>query len=400
MFVLVTGKPRSGKTAYAVDFMLRKQKDYYNIYSNVNGLKMQDNIKPLNFNEILSIMEHCKMIYDNQIAMLGDNLSSNVIDDPIIDYLLDIKFIVLNPAYAVYLTSIKEREAKSYFNKLFLNFFKPIAPIAKYKPTLLIIDEAQNHFGAEDKITGKKASVDPVIVWWISYHGHLFTDVFLLSQNYKKIHPAYLYDIEYFLNAFSSKLQLFTTKFKYNHYVATPYHKTNIAKKEYVKKRKEIFEAYESGDKVRTKSLILPLLGYSLLGLIVVSALFTYIAYGLTSSDNNSVKTSQNQNHIQKANTQRPDTHIQVIEEQISFSKLKYIKLICIKNTCQNKKNNISLEIDDLQDLLKNTQSTYLRSNKFGNGMAVVYVLASSDFLGLFNKGAENEKRKNFNILN
>ena len=63
MFVVITGKPRSGKSAYAIDYMLKNKENYHNIYSDINGLKKHDNIKLLNFKSIHSIITKCMNIY-------------------------------------------------------------------------------------------------------------------------------------------------------------------------------------------------------------------------------------------------------------------------------------------------------------------------------------------------
>ncbi|MDQ7083949.1 MAG: zonular occludens toxin domain-containing protein [Sulfurovum sp.] len=147
MFVLVTGEIGSGKSAYAVDYILKKEKEYNKIYVNINGFKMRDNIEPLNFIKVYEIITQCKLIYDTQVANLGNgNSKSNVIDAPIIDYLIEIGFLENNVKYKEYLEEVAEREKESSFRKLSLAMFRPIKKVDKYVPTLYVIDEAKESF--------------------------------------------------------------------------------------------------------------------------------------------------------------------------------------------------------------------------------------------------------------
>jgi len=56
MFVLVTGKPGSGKSYYAIDYMFSNKENYFSIESNINGLKFDGNIVALNFKRLHNII--------------------------------------------------------------------------------------------------------------------------------------------------------------------------------------------------------------------------------------------------------------------------------------------------------------------------------------------------------
>ncbi len=126
----------------------------------------------------------------------------------------------------------------------FMNMVKPLKSEPKYKPSLFVIDEAQNHFSSIDKTTGRAASADPVLIWWIAYHRHLCMDVVLLTQHYDKLHTSYLKDIEYFLDAVPAS-RIVGLSFKYNKYIKIPYYKTNLAETIKLKKKKEVFDLYD-----------------------------------------------------------------------------------------------------------------------------------------------------------
>ena len=402
MFVLITGKPRSGKSYYAVDFMVKNKSNYHNIYANVNGLKMQDNIKSLNFKKLMFIVEECKKLYDSGLDELGGETDINIIDKPIVDYLLSIGFISLNPKYPLYIDAKEKRKSLPFISRVYLSLFKPLKVVPKILSVLIIMDEAQNQLPS--MINGKRAVPDDLVSWWISYHGHLYMDVFLLSQNYHKINAGYIYDIEYFLNAIpasQSILGVNSSHFTYKHHLATPYNGTNLSNKIRVKKTKEVFDSYESGDSVRTKSAILPYVFYALFGVALVYIIFYFVTHFLwkNSITDAELESKKINSSVEVAtNTKRK---IKIVDSDNILFELKYLKFNCIQNTCTNKLKKIDFQVDDLENLLKNTDSKYLRSVKRSSFFSELYLLVSPTFLGLFtNQGANDEQIKGFTLIN
>jgi len=396
MFISITGKPGSGKSAYAVDQIITKRNEYHNIYANINGLKLDGNLKALNFNKLMLTVRSCKNIYDKQIDELGEQGDENIIDAPIVQFLIDDGFIVENPEYQIYIDAKNERETKEGFIRWLLDLIKPIYSVPQYKPTLIIIDEAQNHLPSKDRVTGKDAKVDPIIAWWISYHRHLFMDVLLLSQTYQKIHSTYLRDIEYFLYAVPSDRQLFATKFQYRHHTGTPFFKTNLVDTISIPKRKEIFEMYDSGDKVRTKSIIRKYV-LILVALVVVVFILFGLAISYFSGDDESVESAEITTST--VSTVSTVSGVKTVQK-IDYKGFVYIKLKCLHDECVNKKNNIELYIDDLNSTLVNTDSKIMNIKKLSYHYAVITLLASDRFINLF-QGANNGKNdsKGLSIL-
>lgn len=398
MFVVVTGKPGSGKSAYGVNLVLSKKDEYRDIYSNINGLKMGGNIKALNFNRLKEIITDCKNIYDYQISKLGEVGNINVIDEPILEYLLSVDFIEYNKAYDDYLEALKVRKSKNILLRLFLDIFKKIIKVPKYKPNLFLIDEAQNHLPSIDLITGKTASADPVLVWWVSYHRHLYMDVILLTQQYQKLHSSYLRDVQFFLNAVDADNTILGDKtpyFKYIKHMSTPFFKTNKAGFVKVNKTKKLFNLYESGDKVRTKSAVLPYIYLALFLLVVAGGVFSYAIDSLGSGE-----------HVDDNSSMVSDSPIDsriirnVKQNTFSNEQFFYIKLNCIAETCINKEHKININVDDLNTTLSTTKSKILTVSTFGEFYGSITLLVTSDFIKLF-QGVQNVKNnKNFSLLN
>ena len=276
--------------------------------------------------------------------------------------------------------------------------FRPLKEEVKYLPTLFVIDEVQNHMGAIDPVTGKqKNTADPILTWWVSYHRHLYMDVLILSQQYQKIHIAYRRDVGYFLHGIESQSLLlgkFSPNLVYNKYKSSPYTEKNRAGKVKVKKRKELFDAYVSGDAVRSKSLILPYIISASIFLVLAIAVMSYLISSY-SNDDGDIK-----EEIKTVIVNDINTTYTTIKSSVDMKGLKYLKLNCFASICKNEKFDIDLNVDDLQSLLENTNSKFLRSVKVSDNFAVVYLLVTSDFLDLFLGAKKNEKdNKGFNIL-
>lgn len=397
MYIMVTGTMGSGKSAYGSNTILTKKDQYRNIYANFNGLKLHDNIKSFNFNYFRSVISDCKNIYDQQIANLGENSNTNVIDKPIIDYLISIDFIELNENYAAYISEVNARAKLNIFKRTFLNIVKPIKKVDKFKPNLFCIDECQNHFPSVDPITGKNAAADPVLIWGITYHRHLFMDVILFTQDYSQIHASYLKNMQFFLDAVDADNMLLGEKsphLKYIKHMKTPYYKTNKAGSVKVKKRKELFDLYESGDVVRTKSAVLPYVYLALFLLVVAGGVFSYAIDSLgTGSRNEDII-----DDIEAPVTSRIVKNVK--SESLSIGDTFYIKLDCIDDFCVNKDLNINLNIDDLNATVTTTKSKILTIKKLSAYRGYLTLMATQDFLNLFKGGLREKNNKNFNLLN
>ena len=440
MFIGITGEPGSGKSAYAVDYILKNKDNYRNIYVNINGFKFNRilqftskfiwgvpykkvpnivvsytiykfitkinffsslNYKPLNFPVLYEILSNCKDIYDRQVETLGSS-DENEIDEPIVKYLESVDFIRLNPNYIEYKNSLRVRNNENIFKKIWLDYKEPIKKEIQYLPTLFVIDEVQNHMGAIDPNTGKEnRTADPILTWWVSYHRHLFMDVLILSQQYNKIHIAYRRDIAYFLDAIESQsllLSKFSSNLVYNKHKESPYTKKNRVSRVKVKKRPEIFRQYISGDAVRTKSVVLPWLIFSAVLFLVVVSIFSYVISTFSNDDISDDNVTKRERHI----IQNISHYQNNVVDTTDYTKFTYLKLNCIYDTCSNKLHNIELNIDELNATVFHTQSKISFIKKYSDMYASVSLLATDDFINLF-QGAKNNEKSNtqgFSLIN
>jgi len=394
MFIFVDGIPKSGKSYYSVNYMHENLDNYSKIYTNINGMKMTDKIRPLNFDKIRKIILECYEIFQKASSNLDENTEVINLDDIFIDYLLEINFLEENPRYKPYIEEKKERDSLSYFARTIANIRKPLIRETEYLRVLLVIDECYNYFEAK--------SSDKLLLWLISYHAHLFLDVILMSQSPEDINRAYQNRVNYFLHAMDSSRGVFNLKFRYQKHLKYPFN-TNPKYGAYVgdvkiKKKKEIFSMYKAGDKGSTKSSVLP---YLLLSAGILFFLFFLVyliqayAFGNNEKDTSFKATTKKITEVTTTNDNL------IYEAQSTVTGTKYLLFNCFSDSCSNKELKIKLGIEDLKYLVDNTDSKFLATKKYSSTFGSISLLASQDFINLF-QGANNGKKdtQGFSLIN
>ncbi len=351
MFILVDGIMGSGKTYYAVNFIKENIDKYYKIYTNINGFKFNkfSNILPLYFDyapdgslSLLDYFQKLKEIYD----------TPDTDDNDLHQYLLDNDFID-----------------------------------SSKKPFLVVIDEAQNYF---DKKTD-------LLIWMQTYHRHLFIDFILITQSASLLHSSYLKQFEYFIHSIPLSRQLTNSKFKYQKHISFPYRDGKYGTKVdtiTLDKKEDIFSLYQSGDKVRVKSVLHKYI-YYFAGFIVILIVFFVYLLGMFFSPPSKSKESSS---LKKRHDFAPKKHLEDKDSSATYrSNSKYIRIKCFKYNCYGK--SIKFDLRDLDFLVKYTGSRFLRS--VTNGRYVeIYLIATQKFLDLFEtKGYRNDKSFNFDPI-
>ncbi len=197
---------------------------------------------------------------------------------------------------------------------------------------LFVIDEAHNFFQTKDDI----------LVWWLTYHRHLYQDIFLITQNLSLIERKYKPLAEYFYRAVPSSLRLNKKIFKYNVFIDSRMTKASKAKTEKIKFNPDVIKLYHSGDVVKSPNFILRFLIFSVSLFIVLSLVFYFYqkSYLDNSSNSNNVKhfSNNSNNHNKNPHSDIPKKKYNkaVIEDDISdcqfFYQLQCFKLKCIVN--------------------------------------------------------------------
>lgn len=206
MIVFLTGVPGSGKSAFAVHYLLKhnslKAKDSQLCHTNINQLDLE---KLSNVRLLEKDINNNYMILDN-IKTLHTLYKTKCSDDELIE------------------------KAKTY---------------GLYK-CAIIIDECHNLLDHRS----------PAYVWWLSYHRHLHQEIILITQNLSLIDSKYKAFAEWFYRAKRTSLQLFSKNFVYDKFVDSRMAFKSRVGTIKVKKSEELFNLYKSGDNVETQNVL------------------------------------------------------------------------------------------------------------------------------------------------
>lgn len=332
MFTCVDGLMGSGKSYYAVSKIQNKKNDYYKVLTNIDSFKFQDNIQELKFTEFLTVLERCKISYDSG---KDDNFLQEILREK--DFISD-------------------------------------------KPLLLVIDEAHNFLDKKNDL----------LTWFITYHRHLYIDVYLITQTYSLIHYSYHKLIQEYIHALPQDRQIFGGKFKYQKHIAVPFNNAStLTGTEYLKVDKSIFAMYQSGDKIRSKSVIRKYI-YYFIALIAFAFLLFYMMIDYffmphNAADSLSPKHIEvNQNSLESVESKKTD----------DFKDLHLVELSCNKLRCTTVDRKIQFDLDLLQLLVDNSNSKIVLVKKKFKNSSQITILASEEFLNFF-QGVSNEKNNN-----
>jgi zona occludens toxin len=327
MFTCIDGLMGSGKSYYAVEKIKSKKNDYHKILTNIDSFKFQDNIYDLKFNEFLVVLGQCKIQYD-----FGK-------EDAFLQELLREKDLISD------------------------------------KPLLLVIDEAHNFLDKKNDL----------LTWFITYHRHLYIDVYLITQTYSLIHYSYHKLIQEYIHALPQDRQIFGGKFKYQKHISVPFNNAStLTSTEYLKVDKSIFDMYQSGDKIRSKSVIRKYI-YYFIGLIFFAMISFYILIDYFFMPHNAEDSL-----LPKSNQPLPIVNDTVAAND-DFKNLHLVELSCNKTRCTNADRAIQFDLDLLQFLINNSNSKIVLVKKKFKHSSQITILASEEFLNFF-QGVSNEK--------
>lgn len=357
MISFFTGVPGSGKTYYAVDKIFNnfstdstaqrdKKATYENCYTNINEFKYNkvEGVLKLDFDEL---KKHLTILH---------NLYKEKKDD---------EFLILK---------CKE------FN---------------IHNTLFVIDEAHNFFDVKDS----------VLVWWLSYHRHLFHEIILITQNISLIESKYKSFSEFFYRAAPQSLTLFKSHFKYFVYCQSRMganSKTGVIK---LKRNKKVFELYQSGDTINAQNIILKYIIYSF---VIFLFLFIYIKFFILNNEqienNVSAPAVPVQNvsvpiatapavPVRYVSSDSLDTALDDPKESVKENIL--FNLNCSDVSCSNE--DINIPPDLITYFVKEKKIKILYSKKVTSKYFKFYFDSTKDFYNYLKstKGVKNEE--NFN---
>lgn len=258
MITYLVGNPGSGKTYYAVFMIYRlflyepkktfltkfikpKEKPNYSFcYTNINEFKFElcDKFKKFDFDEF---------------------------------------YLGLRNLYALYKTGATDNEVNEKAKEL--NLYGCV----------FVLDECHNYF---------KDKKDEILVWWLTYHRHLYQDIYLITQDLTLVNNEYKRIAEKFYRAVDSSRRLFSKKFRYEVYASFRLYKKDQLEIINIPFLQEVFNLYHSGQSSNKKSFVR---FYFLLAIVIFILLIFYFYFVVVS--------------IFRGNTSEPEKNIPADEK-------------------------------------------------------------------------------------
>lgn len=354
MVSFTTGVPRSGKSYKAM----------YTLYSNFakdkklikdKRYKLKDVDKALvNINQIdLKQFNNVEFldwdVFYDSITMLYNQYKTKIDDDDLVKLAKELK------VYGVY----------------------------------IVLDECHNYLDSQDK----------VLVWWISYHGHLHQEIELITQNLALVNSKYKGFCEFFYRAVPSSRKLFNTSMKYQKFTGSRMSEKDKFGVDTLPIVKEIFNGYSSGKNQKTKSIIHKFL---LIALVFFSLLILFSYYLINSKTPSQNSNTPNTSKINKEKDIKKDsTNEDEDDKTLESESDKYhlISAFCyvLKEKCTI--NTINISIPAFLKLKAYYDVIELSVTPFTKRISKIDLLVEYNFYILFHqnlKEKENEE-DNFN---
>ncbi len=339
MLVFITGVPGSGKTYKAVNELYKhfgknsKDRDdrFLHCYTNINQFRfdlVDDRVKKFDYDDFKMKINQLHLLYKRKVS-----------DEEL------------------------NEQAKEY---------------GLYK-ALFVIDEAHNYFQTNDA----------TLVWWLTYHRHMYQDIYLITQNLALINSKYKPLAEYFYKAVPASLRLNKKIFKYNVFVDSKMNKYSKAKVEKLKLNPNVIELYHSGDVVKAPNFLLRFILFAIIFFALAAFVFYYLIYGLLTKDSNTP--------VSPKEVVKPIKTPQAISKKENFSFIsdgyKYVVIKCNIDECYlfNKK----IPYDVLSKLIDLSESKLIRAYPVkGTSSIRIYSLLSPQFISYFRSSNEKNSFK------
>jgi zona occludens toxin len=364
MITFYTGIPRSGKTLKTVhniyyEFIYKEPEKKFKFFSKKNDEKKEDKYLYLctNINQFNFDLSH--KFYKLNFTELYKNLEI---------------------LYKMYLLHKNDDEIIEKAKELKL-----------YK-VLFVFDECHNFF---------KEKKDDVLVWWLTYHGHLYHDIILITQDMSLLSKEYKSQGEQFYRAIPQTYRLSKKVFKYSLYSSFHMYQKDYIKSITIKPTDEIFNLYVSGDSVNSKSILHKYI-YLLFTLFILCIFAFMFAIDSLSPDVEKVEKSDI-NNIDVKNTLKNDKQLPKTEidskniNSFDTENLQLYKIRIFGNFCQIEFNNniYQLPVKFYKMIVKDIDYKYFYFDM--NTKNLYYLLADKNLFNflIIEKKEKDEKNTN-----
>lgn len=381
----ITGIPGSGKTYYAVHHL------YKSFIEPMKNENKKEDKKGL-FYFLFGAKEETRT-YDYCYTNINEfNFS---ICDKIKLYEHDIIYEKLKILYSLYLnkaddkTLIEKAKELKIFNSLF------------------IIDECHNFYDKEDE----------VLVWFFTYHRHLYIDIYMITQDLTLVESKYKTIAEFFFQALPNSKKINTKVFKYRQYLSYRMYQKDIVGNFSLPAKNEVFALYTSGAKNNSKSIVNRFIRFSIFLFVVTFLLFKVFIFLLGSNDKakeptnpqttknintQSLKSTNNQSNINDfQNDFNINENIQI--NKTNYSNLYFYEVICLYEKTCIINDEYYIPYLTFKYITESSQYLYFNiENSNQNTLKFNLIYDYEIFKNLKKKGnSKNEKtNSNFNLIN
>lgn len=366
----IVGNPGSGKTFYGVKILY----DYF----------IKEN-KPNFLDKILKKNDK-KDDKDFVVAYTNINQFNFESSDKIKKFEYDKFYEKISLVYNAYVFE------KSDDNKL----IEMLKDLDLYK-ALFVIDEIHNFFN----------NADDVLVWWLTYHRHLYQELYFITQSLSLVAPCYKNVAEFFYKASDSSHRLFSKKFRYSQYTTANLYKKDLIKKLHIDFDEKIFNLYHSGNNGVGKSAVKKFFLIAFVLFIFCFIIFKVIMSAFFTPDTQNIEKKENKISSQSQNLPKNDLsqyvknfnqNLENKERLLSY----YFVFTCSYSYCIFENSINEYDRDLIFKLIHDTRILYRSSKQLTSGLIKYSFLLENDVfksLKIEYKGKTDEKTSDNSIF-
>jgi len=368
MIAYYLGIPGSGKTYFAVneiynnfsdnkDIKKNLKKDYLNCYTNINEFRFDlvKNVYFLNLDEFYNKLTELYNFFHNKESVVPRKKKNNI------------------DTHGLSLAEIKKlknaSDTDSKKNITDSELIEKAKELNIYK-TLIIIDECHNFLDSQDKVK----------IWWLTYHRHIFQDIYLITQNLQLVHAKYKPLAESFFKAKSQSLTLDKRYFQYMYYTDSRMTRASYVSTNKVKLNQNVFKLYKSGDSVKSKNVVLRFIYISLIMLVILLIVgYSYYHFFVTPEIENAKSSQANHSIVKNIVVDSTDNY--------DTDSLIFMSFICTDSMCSYK--NLYFDIKILSFARDNFNLEIISTRRIFSE-SLVSVVVDSEFIE-FIKGGKDD---------
>ena len=243
---------------------------------------------------------------------------------------------------------------------------------------LIVIDEAHNFFTKKDDI----------LTWWLTYHAHLYQDIWLITQDLSLIDTGYKAVAEYFYKAVEPARRLITSRFRYQQFSSYKMNGVDLIKGGgfTLPAIDEVFKMYVAGEKTKGSSIVV-----KFFALALILSFITFVAFNLyikTLSPKNEEIKEEPINQTQIQTIQKP-----IKEEKKENEILPFIyEVRCYYETCKISDKYEKFDLSYLSFLLSRSPPEFAKRKAMSKGVLIYIVGFKKPVFENLKKEEKNEK--------